>query len=433
METLDASFPTRERAIEMLAQAEERHRRRNVRSLRALEQLAGLLPGGDTRSTTWFDPFPPVIESAVGAEMVDCDGHILLDFIGNYTSLVHGHAPATVTESIVRAVARGTVFAAPMLEQGELASRLCDRIGSVQRIRFTNSGTEANLLAGRIARAFTGRHRLAVARHSYHGSWPDLDWHAAASTGTATFPIDDREVAAAALGDGEDLAAVFIEPVLGSGGVIEVEDEMLAWLRELTERCGALLVFDEVMTVRLGYGGRQGKVGVCPDLTTLGKPIGGGLPIGAVGGRDEVMAMTEPGRNESVVHSGTFNGNRLAMVAGAAALDLLDQEAIAMLDRLAAKLVAAIENEACARELPISITSSGSMMNVHALPGVAGPDLAQRASAEPLARLMHLLLLEHGLFIASRGELCTSTAMDEGTIDRALSAFSAVFAVLSNG
>jgi glutamate-1-semialdehyde 2,1-aminomutase len=412
---------------DQLAHAVATHRSRNPRSELALQQLAQWLPGGDTRGTTWFEPFPLVIESALGANMVDLDQHQLVDFLGNYTSLVHGHRPALVTHAIKAALERGTVFAAPLLEQGELASRLVGRLASVDLVRFANSGTEANLLAANIARAVTGRQRVAVARFSYHGGYEGLDWHnAPSSTGPVVFPANDVEGTIDALGDGHDLAAIFIELVQHAGGVMPTSPEYLSFLRDFTQECGALLVFDEVVTLRLAHGGRQEELGVSPDLTSMGKIIGGGLPIGAVGGSASVMESTSPQRG-ALLHNGTFNGNRLAMVAGAAALDLLDRNAIERINGLGVRLANGIRVAATGRGLGVSVTSCGSLLTLHALPDVQSAAQGQVAASQPLRRLLHLKLLEHGLFIAPRGEFVISTAMDDDTIDAALTSVQRTF------
>lgn len=414
-----------------LVSAEAAYVRQHPRSRRAIEELAMRLPGGDTRTTTWFDPFPLVIDWAAGAELHDLDGHTLLDFLGNYTALIHGHAPRQVTSAITAALDRGTVFAAPIREQGELATRLVNRIAAADLVRFTNSGTEANLLAARVAQAYTGRRRLGVALHSYHGSWEELDWHRANTTGTVVFEANDAAATARALGAGRDLAAVFVEPVLGSGGVIPLDREYLRFLRDYTHRCGALLVFDEVMTFRLAYGGQQEVIGVHPDLTTLGKLIGGGLPIGAVAGPAGIMCVTDPRRSDYLAHGGTFNGNRLAMVAGAAALDLLDEAAISRINELGETLRAGIARVADSTGLPLSVTGCGSLLNIHAQPEVRTASEAEAAAEHPLKRLLHLTLLAHGLFVAPRGELCVSTVMNEDTIDRALTSISNAFVALT--
>jgi glutamate-1-semialdehyde 2,1-aminomutase len=409
-----------------LAAAEAEYAERHAGSGEAMRRMSAWMPGGDTRSTTWFRPFPVVMDRGDGAEMTDVDGNVLLDFLGNYTALVHGHRPSFILAAIAAAGERDVLFGAPMPEQGELARRIVERLGSAERVRFTNSGTEAGMVAARIARRFTGRERLALAEHSYHGSYEPLVWEAADRTRTAVFPVNDITGAERALDAAGPLAAVFVEPVLGSGGVIAVEDDFLAFLRAYTRRTGALLVFDEVMTFRLGYGGRQEATGVTPDLTTLGKIIGGGMPVGAVAGREDVLAVTDPSRRGSMEHSGTFNGHRLTMVAGAAGLDALDRDAIARLNRLGERLRDGIVAAAATSKVPVSVTACGSLLNLHSAAGVATPAAADTAAHSDLARYVHLALINRGVFIAHRGEMCVSTAMTEETVDRAVAAVASV-------
>jgi len=405
-----------------LAAAEAEYAARHAGSRAAMAQMAAWLPGGDTRSTTWFRPFPLVMDRAEGTEMTDVDGNVLLDFLGNYTALVHGHRPPFILEAIGAALERDVLFGAPMAEQGELAGRIVARLGAADQVRFTNSGTEAGMLAARVARRFTGRERLAIAEHSYHGSYEALVWEAAERTGTALFPVNDVTGAERALDAAGPLAAVFLEPVLGSGGVITADDAFLRFLREYTRDRGALLVFDEVMTFRLGYGGRQEATGVAPDLTMLGKIIGGGMPVGAVAGRADVLAVTDPSRPGSMEHSGTFNGHRLTMVAGAASLDALDRAAVERLNGLGDRLRDGLTAVAAASPVPVSVTSCGSLLNLHAAAGVTTPAQAETAARSELARYLHLALIDRGVFIAHRGEMCASTAMTEETVDRAVAA-----------
>jgi len=405
-----------------LAAAEARYIEEHAGSRRAMERMAAWMPGGDTRSTTWFSPFPLVMDHAAGAEMTDVDGNVLVDFLGNYTALVHGHRAPFVVEAVLAALERDVLFGAPMLEQGELARRIVERLASADQVRFTNSGTEAGMVAARIARRFTGRERLALAEHSYHGSYEALVWEAAERTGMVTFPVNDIAAAERALDAAGPLAAVFLEPVLGSGGVIAADGDFLAFLREYTRRTGALLVFDEVMTFRLGYGGRQEATGIAPDLTMLGKIIGGGMPVGAVAGRADVLAVTDPSKPGSMEHSGTFNGHRLTMVAGAASLDALDRAAIECLNRLGDRLRDGLLEVAARSPVPVSVTSCGSLVNLHAAAGVTAPPQADAAAHSELARYLHLALINRGVFIAHRGEMCISTVMTDETVDRALAA-----------
>jgi glutamate-1-semialdehyde 2,1-aminomutase len=418
MGTTDTDIIWRRAIEKATAEYTERH----PRSRDAIRQMAAWLPGGDTRSTTWFDPYPMVMDAARGAEMTDVDGNVLLDFLRNYTLLVHGHCPPFVEEPIRDALSRGFLFGSPMREQGALAEHLVARLRAAGRVRFTNSGTEATMLAARIARRYTGRRRLAVARFSYHGSFEDLVWDAAERTGSALFPADDADGAEAALRAAGPLAAIFIEPVLGSGGILPVPQDVLERLRVVADETGALLVFDEVMNFRLGYGGAQEGTGVTPDLTTLGKIIGGGMPIGAVAGRTEVLAVTDPHRPDHMEHGGTFNGHRLAMVAGLASLQALDRAAIERINALGDRLAAGVRSAIAAHDVAVSITNVGSLLNFHAAADVHTPEQAEEAAGAPLRRFLHLALVNRGIFLPTRCEMCISTVMTEETIGRAVAA-----------
>jgi glutamate-1-semialdehyde 2,1-aminomutase len=417
--TVSAKAGIWQRAIEKAtAEYEQGH----PRSRDVIRRMAAWLPGGDTRSTTWFDPYPIVMETAKGAEMTDVDGNVLFDFLANYTLLVHGHCPPFVDEAIRSTLGRGFLFGSPMREQGALAEHLLSRLSSAERVRFTNSGTEATMLAARIARRYTGRRRLAVARFSYHGSFEDLVWDAAESTGSAVFPADDADGAEAILRAAGPLAAIFIEPVLGSGGIFAVPGEVLERLRRVADETGALLVFDEVMTFRLGYGGAQEGGGVTPDITCLGKIIGGGMPVGAVAGRADVLAVTDPHTPGHMEHGGTFNGHRLAMVAGLASLQTLDRAAIERINALGDRLACGVRAVIAGHNVPVSITNVGSLLNFHAAPDVRTPAQAEEAAAAPLRRFLHLALVNRGIFLPTRCEMCISTAMTDETVDRAVAA-----------
>lgn len=401
---------------------ERHHRCREV-----VGTMAESMPGGDTRSIVWFDPFPPVMDRGEGYEMYDLDGNRFLDFLGNYSSLVHGHQPAFVVEAVKTELDRGFVFAAPVWEQAVLASMLTERLPAADLVRFTNSGTEAVWLAVRLARAATGRERIAVAAHSYHGSGDEAAWAMSKKTGTAVFPINSIDETRRVLDAARPLAAVLIEPVLGVGGVIPLQQEYLAFLREYTRERGTVLIFDEVMTFRLSYGGMQGSLSVRPDLTVLGKVIGGGLPIGAVAGVREIMELSDPRRSAALHHAGTNNGHRLAMVAGAAAVKALDLKAIERINQLGAKLADAVRLEAKRAGVPVSVTSCGSMLGLHAASAVTTPEQAHVARGSVFARYLHLALTNRGIFLAPRGQMCISTAMDEGVVELARSAIAGVF------
>ena len=376
-----------------------------------MRRAVDVMPGGNTRTTAHYPPFPLAVDRADGPFLWDADGNRLVDLLMNYTSLVHGHRYPPVVEAVTAALERGSAWPAASLEQVDLAAVLCGRIASVERVRFCNSGTEAGLLAVRLARRATGRRLLLKAAEGYHGSYDELD----AGPETLQAPYGDIESFLERIERaGDDLAAVVLEPVLASGGIITPAPGFLAGVAAAARACGALFVIDEVVTLRLGVGGAQAAAGVTPDLTMMGKLIGGGFPVGAVGGRAELMEQLDPRLSDPLQHSGTFNGNLITCAAGVAATTALTGDAI---DRMAVqgrRLAAELEALAAQHQIPLSVTSSGSLVGLH--------------GDEDLLEAMHLLALAHGLYIAPRGMMALSTVMTDPLLDEVCERFAAVFA-----
>ena len=392
------------------------YRARTPRSAALFQRATASLPGGSTRTTVFNEPYPPYIERGRGLQVWDADGNAYRDFLGNYTSLILGHAPPEVVAAVEAQVRRGSAFAAPTETEIELAEELRRRLPSVERIRFTNSGTEATMFALRAARAFTGRPLIARFEGAYHGT------HDTALAGTRGVPDaisglvielpwgDAGEAERRLAGREGEVAAIIIEPVQGAGGVRAADPAFLVQLRELTERIGALLVFDEVIAFRIGPGGAQGRFGVRPDLTTLGKIIGGGYPSGAFGGRAEVMELFDARRAGSMSHGGTFNGNPVAAAAGLATLRYLTPDrydALELLgDRLRARLLEGIERGGCDARLG----GVASLFQVFPGPSLAVDGL------EPHAALYLGLVLD-GFLLAPRGMGALNTAVTERDVD----------------
>jgi glutamate-1-semialdehyde 2,1-aminomutase len=381
-------------------------------------ELEDLLPGANTRTTTHYDPLPLALDHGDGYRVWDVDGNEYIDLLNNYTAFVHGHAAPQITEAITAVLHRGTGFPAPIALQGSLAERIRARFESIDLLRFTNSGSEAVMMAVRAARAFTGRDEIVVAAGSYHGSWDQVSEIPEAAQAPAPAPPGVPEVVRSLINvvahndrddlrrvmaeRGERVAAVLLEPVLGH--VIEPTDRaFLAAARELADRHGALLIFDEVVTARLNEGGLQRAMAINPDLTTLGKIIGGGLPVGAFGGRADVMAAFDPRRADRIEHHGTFNGNPLTMAAGCASLDLLPQGEIDRINALGDRLAEGARAAAVAAELALEVSSCGSLVNYR--------------GSVPLLQRVHLTALGHGLYIAPRGLMNVSTPMTDDVID----------------
>ncbi|MEX2472894.1 MAG: glutamate-1-semialdehyde 2,1-aminomutase [Gemmatimonadota bacterium] len=327
--------------------SDEQTNREPGRSAGLLERARKTIPGGvnsPVRAFKGVGGTPRFVRSARGAFLEDVDGNQLLDYIGSWGVMVLGHAHPTVRRALGEAVERGTSFGTPTEGEIDLAEEIVSCVPSVEVVRMVNSGTEATMSAIRLARAATGRDRIVKFRGGYHGHGDAFLVEAGSGAATLGVPsspgvpagtVADSLVAefndaasVEALFDAHDgeIAAVIVEPVSGNMGCIPPEEGFLEALRDLTASCGALLIFDEVMTgFRVAYGGAQARYGVTPDLTTLGKVIGGGLPVGAYGGREDLMRMIAP--DGPVYQAGTLSGNPLAVAAGLATLRYLREEA----------------------------------------------------------------------------------------------------------
>lgn len=392
----------------------------NPESRRIYEEAAQFMPGGNTRSSLWHDPFPLCMTRGEGALLTDADGHQYTDFLGEFTAGIYGHSSPVVRRALVNAIDAGVNLSSHTMLEGKLAAEICRRFASVDLVRFTNSGTEANHVALSCARAWTKRETILVFAGGYHGSGLSFPSEGSAFHGVPyKFVIgryNDSENAAALIEEHKpDLAAVLAEPMLGAGGCTPGAPEFLKTLRRETSRTGALLIFDEIQTARLSYGGRQSQIGIEPDLTTIGKFFGGGLPFGCVGGRREIMELFDPRQREALSHAGTFNNDTLTMAAGFAAVsELLTEEALRELnargDFLRESLLAMFEEE----KAPFTVTGLGSIMNIHSLsPGQEGIDLRH---------LLFFGLLQDGFYLAPRGLIALSFCITDEDIKRLLGA-----------
>lgn len=398
---------------------EDEYRRRTPASAAMRERFVRCLPGGETRSVAFFEPYPVVIASGEGAVIHDIDGNEYVDVLNNYTSLVHGHAHPLVTEALVRAARQGTVHPAPHVSQAALAEHLVERFPAVERVRFTNSGSEAAVLAARLARHVTGRSRLVLATGAYHGTG---SFFADAHPDVVRVPYNDPAALAAALD--ETVAAVFLEPFLGSAGVIPADSGYLQAAQAAAEEAGALFVLDEIQGLRADFNGVHGRLGLQPDLVLMGKIIGGGLPVGAVGGRGDLLdALAAAGGGPRLAHSGTFNGNVVTMEAGLVSMTLLDPPTIATLNKRAQQIGDSISAAATRHGLPVHVLRFGSIMHVHFLADAPRDATAAAAGDHRLAEALHLALLVHGVFPAPRGMLNLSTALTDAQVDQVRGAY----------
>jgi glutamate-1-semialdehyde 2,1-aminomutase len=409
---------------------------RTERSREIFERLERSIPGGNTRSLAYFPPYPLVISSGSGCRIRDADNNEFIDLLNNYTASVHGHALPAINEAMGNQAALGTVFPAPSELQAELAERIVGRVASVEKVRFANSGTEAVMMAVRGARAFTGREKIIKAEGGYNGmweqvpvSWPQDRYRAAMPEAVRELVRivdynDGGQLEAAMEEGGDEVAAIILEPVTGTG-VFAGTPEYFAAARRLADEHGALLICDEVITLRLGVGGFQGVLGLRPDLTTMGKIIGGGLPVGAFGGRADVMEVFDPSAPHHLHHSGTFNGNLMTMAAGCIALDLLTQGEIERVNALGERLAEGLRRSLAGRpDLHGVVNNCGSLLHVNF--GTEG-EVSKYSDLKldsPMAAAFHLAALDEGIYFAPRGFMNTSTAMDEQVVDEALGACS---------
>ena len=391
---------------------------RTPRSRALFERATASLPGGSTRTTVYTAPYPPYVDHGEGLSITDVDGNVYRDFLGNYTSLILGHAHPAVVAAVEAQVRRGSAFAAPTANEIELAEEIRRRLPSVERLRFTNSGTEATMFAIRAARAFTGRPLLAKFERSYHGT------HDGVMTGTpgvpdamtglvVELPWDDLDGIEHALRGREgELAAIIIEPVQGGGGVRPASREFLDGLRALADRLGTLLIFDEIISFRLSPGGVQERLGVRPDLTTLGKIIGGGYALAAFGGREDVMAVFDARRAGSISHGGTFNGNPVAAAAGLATLRELTPDVYARLDDLGARLGRQVAEAIERGGIDARVEVAGSLFQVF-----VGEDSSSFATGVTAQASLFLGLLLDGVYLAPRGMGAIPAIATEADVD----------------
>ena len=422
----------------------ERYAASRPNSYKLHKEAIKYLPGGDTRTATFFLPFPNFIVRGEGAYMYDADGNKLLDFQNNYTSLIHGHGHKPTVEAVQRQIALGSAYTAPFEAQIELSRLLTERFPSIDLIRYTNSGTEANMHALRIARAYTGKAKIIKTEGGYHGTTDvfeasvDPNIKKAGTLDEIKVIPESRGVSANALKDvlvvpfndiertrkvieenHKDVACIIIEPIMGSAGQITPDIEYLKFLREITTEYNIVLIFDEVVTGRLSLGGAQKHYGVTPDITSLGKIIGGGTPVGAFGGKKEIMEMYDP-RQKKMYHSGTFNGNAVTMAAGLAAMSAYDQEAVDYVNRLGKIFKDGVLDIYSRLGLNMQVSGEGSIYNILFTDKEVKNYRDVAAAHEELNKILYLDLLTRGVFDAERGMFCMSTAMTESDVDLGL-------------
>ena len=413
-----------------------------------------LMPGGVNSPARAFGAVggePVVMERGEGAYLVDVDGNRYLDYVGSWGPLILGHSHPGVTQAIQAAMTRGTSFGAPTAAENELAEIIVEAVPSIEKVRLVNSGTEATMSAIRLARGATGRDRIVKFAGNYHGHVDSLLVAAGSSAATLAVPNSpgvtvgtSRDTLVLAYNDvsglqaafrehGDRIAAVILEPVVGNMGCVVPTREFLEATRRLTQQQGALLIFDEVMTgFRVAYGGAQTLFGMTPDLTTLGKIVGGGMPIGAYGGRAEIMDHILPAGK--VFQAGTLSGNPIATAAGIATLRLLrDEPPYERLEKLGRQLARGLQDAAAKANIPHSVARVGSMMTFFFnADAVVDWESASRCDTQRFAKYFWGLL-NRGIYMpCSQFEaLFISSAHTEEDIQRTVDAARETFAEMS--
>ena len=419
-------------------------------SIRAFERAHRVFPGGLTRATIQSNPFPTYMERGGGAYITDIDGNDYIDLANNFTTLIHGHAFPPVVDAITRQAALGACFGNPTLHELDLAELLIGRVPGMETIRFVNTGTEAVMHAIKAARAYTGRRKIAKIEGAYHGAydWAEVsessnptNWggarprSVALCKGTPAAVLDDvvvlpfndaattRDILDACAGE---LAAILVDPMPSRAGLVPGTQMYFDVLQRAANRHGALIICDEVLNFRLSYRGAADRFGLLPDLITLGKIIGGGLPIGAIGGRANVMNMFAPGEGGTPTpQGGTFSANPLSMTAGLVSMTHLTESAFTNLETMGDRLRSEIRKMFAKSDADMSVTGLGSLFRIH--PFQRQPTNYRQAYRSPDAqrRLQGFAghLFQSGVVLAAGGLGALSTAMSDDEIDKIIEAF----------
>ncbi|MEM7034800.1 MAG: aspartate aminotransferase family protein [Chloroflexota bacterium] len=407
--------------------AESHYIASNPNSQAHQQQARDYLPGGNTRTVLFYPPFPVVINHAEGAYLWDIDGHQYTDFLGEYTAGIYGHSNPTIQAAISKALSDGIALGGPNKYELKLAELVCARFPSIDLVRFCNSGTEANLMAISAARATTGKEGFLAFKGGYHGgvlSYTDPDVPTNAPYPVVLSEYNDLEGTLDLIEQhADELAAVLLEPMMGSGGGIAARTDFLQALRDATTKNNIVLIFDEVMTSRLSPGGYQRRVDIIPDITSMGKYLGGGLSFGAFGGRKDIMDHFDPTADKAYVHSGTFNNNALTMAAGVAGLsEVLTDDVISRLNQESDVLRQRLVDVASSHNVPFQATGVGSIICLHFQETeIEKPDDA--TTPDDLRALLHLDMLDQGIYFGRRGFISLSIPLTEANYTQFVEAF----------
>jgi len=414
---------------EVTKKYEDTYRKRTQKSRATIEAARKYMPGGDTRSSIWFEPYPIWIDKAEGCRFTDVDGHEYIDFHNCYTTMILGHANPKVVAAVREQAAKGTAFGALIPKVVRWAELICNMVDSVDKVRFGNTGSEAVLMAIRVARGYTSKDLLLKTDGCYHGNYDPVVYPSnatgipkSAQGDSLIVPYNDKAAAEKAILENKDrLAAVIVEGAMGAAGGIPPRDGYLEFLRKVTTENGVLLILDEVISLRLAWGGAQAIYGIKPDLTTMAKIIGGGYPVGAIGGQEDIMQLFNPEAHK-VYHAGTLNANPITATAGVATMEQLNAELINKINKLGESFAEGVR--AIFKKLNIKgqVTGMGSLQNIHFSDQPVVNGKSAREANKDLLHLFYLAMQERGMFSAARGLYVMSTPMTPKEIDAAVKA-----------
>lgn len=422
-------------------------------------QACKVLPGGVSRNTVFRKPYPQYASRAAGSYITDIDGSCRIDLANNMASLIHGHANPEIIEAVYEQMKKGTAYTLASEIEVNFAQFLCDRVQAFEKIRFVNSGTEAVMAMIKASRAYTGRPKIAKAEGAYHGTydfaevsqtanpnnWGDINKPNSVPVAYGTpasvledvlvFPFNDIERTLAILdSEAENIACVLIDPVPHRVGLLQATNAFIEAVYNWTRKNGALLVFDEVVTFRVNYAGAQQNYTVTPDLTALGKIIGGGFPVGALAGRADVMKVLDPRESKLLFpHSGTFSANPVTMTAGYIAMKLFDAAAVQKLNALTSKAIQQLEEVIKMADIPASITGAGSMFRIHL---TASPPTTYREAYQSketgalINELLDHMYYKENILMINTFACMFSTVLTQNEVDRFTEAMSRTFRLM---
>ncbi len=406
-----------------------------------------VLAGGVSRNTVFRQPYPNYANTAAGCYITDIEGVRRIDFANNMAALIHGHAFPPVIDAVIEQLRKGTAYTLASEIEVAFAQHLIKRVKSFERIRFVNSGTEAVMAMIKASRAFTGRSKIAKAEGAYHGTydfaevsqtanpsnWGDINQPSSVPLAHGTPPNVSKDVIIYPYNDiertltildryAEEIACVIIDPVPHRIGLMPGTDEFIEAIYHWTRKNEALMVFDEVITFRVNYGGAQENYSVQPDLSSLGKIIGGGFPVGAVAGRADVMKVFDPHeKNLLLPHSGTFSANPITMTAGYKAMEYFDKKSVAQLNKLAQVAIKQIREAVRLADVPVSVTGAGSMFRMHlrATPPTTYRETYQTKEASTVIKeLLDFMYTQENILMINTFSCMLSTVMTQAEIDR---------------